>query len=444
LSLLVFVLVMAYTGPSQAQDNVVRRTTLVVNDIDRSLAFYRDVLGFELWLDLPGTVSENSLPSDAPPGAPSRFIIMKGRHPWVGMVGLLQYGESRTLPETPDRLRPGDAILMIETRDVDLVYRRMQAAGTPILRTPRSSEVTGADGDSWTARFLFAFDPDGHLLEINQREVAATPAEAAHGHTALRRKFVDYRYGQLHVREARPLRESASQPALLLFHQTPLSGRLYDSVLPLLAEDRVVYAVDTPGYGESDPPPRPLSIEQYAEAIGDFVATIPGQVDVMGYHTGVLLSMELARTMPAKVRRAVLVSIPMFSDEVRADYEPNRDPIDSEGNYLATMWQSRMNARADGQSIERVAQLVAEKQRAGTRSWWSGPAIFAYDTRSRLQEIKQPVMVLAPADTLHQGTLEATALLSDAHLRDMPEVEYGFFDTQPERVAKIVLEFLDE
>ena len=148
---------------------MVRRTTLLVHDIDASIAFYRDILDFTVWYESTGARNESSLPYDEPIGAPTRFAIMKGRDPWIGMVGLLQYGDARPLPPPPSRLEPGDTVLMLETRDVDGIYRRMRRAGTPILREPKSSEVRGADGATWTARFLFAFDPDGHLLEINER-----------------------------------------------------------------------------------------------------------------------------------------------------------------------------------------------------------------------------------------------------------------------------------
>jgi len=157
----------------------------------------------------------------------------------------------------------------------------------------------------------------------------------------------------------------------------------------------------------------------------------------------VLLSMELARTMPGKVRRAVLVSVPLFTDEFRADYEPNKQPIDPAGQYLTTMWESSIKARADGQSIERIAEIVAEKQRAGDRSWWSGPAIFAYDTRSRLAEVMQPTLVMRPADSLSEGTTEAASLLPNARLADLGELEYGFFDTHAAQIAEQVRRFLD-
>jgi catechol 2,3-dioxygenase-like lactoylglutathione lyase family enzyme len=94
---------------------------------------------------------------------------MKGSHAWVGMIGLLQYGDARPLPSAPDRLKPGDVVLMIETDDLDGAWQRMQAAGTPILRPPQTTEVTGAGGAKWLASFVFAFDPDGHLIELNQR-----------------------------------------------------------------------------------------------------------------------------------------------------------------------------------------------------------------------------------------------------------------------------------
>ena len=140
---------------------VVRRTTLVVHDMEASLRFYRDVLGFTVWLDSRSKTTADSLPMGVPIGSPSHLVIMKGRHPWIGMIGLLQYGAAQPLPAVPTQLHAGDAITMIETRELAAIYARMQRAGTPIHKPPISSEVTGAGGARWQATFLFAFDPDG-------------------------------------------------------------------------------------------------------------------------------------------------------------------------------------------------------------------------------------------------------------------------------------------
>lgn len=430
-------------APALAQETLVRRTTLVVHDIDASIEFYRDILDFEVWLDRPGRVDDRSLPSSAGRGEPSRFVIMKGPHPWIGMIGLLQYGETRPLPSVRERVQPGDAILMLETKDLKAIYGRMQAAGTPLLRELETTEVTGADGRRWTASFVFAYDPDGHLIELNQPRADAADGERR-SEAVVRRRFVDNRWGQLHLRIATPPRGAVSEPPLVLFHQTPLSGRMFEHVIDELARNREVYAIDTPGYGESDPPPEPPSIEEYAAAIGDFLETLPTAYDVMGYHTGVLIAAELAKTRPERVRRAVLVAIPLFDDERRRNFEPSRDNMREDGSHLLDLWESTMRVRPDGQSVERAAEIVAEKQRAGARSGWAGPAIFAYDTRRALEAIRQPVLVLRPRDGLYENTREAFELLADATLTDYDDLGYGFFDSDPSRIADDVDRFLSE
>jgi hypothetical protein len=65
--------VAAAAAPDPA--SLVRRTTLIVRDLDASIRFYRDVLGFEVWLENRGTVSPSSLPTSAPVGAPRRDFI---------------------------------------------------------------------------------------------------------------------------------------------------------------------------------------------------------------------------------------------------------------------------------------------------------------------------------------------------------------------------------
>lgn len=419
-------------GTVSAQETVLRRATLIVHDIDRSIEFYSQILDFEVWLDLPGTVTERSLPSSAKLGDPSRFVIMKGKHPWIGMIGLLQYGPSQPVPAPPAKLTPSDVVLMLETENLTTIYQRMKAAGTPMLRELESSTVTGADGHSWEASFVFAYDPDGHLLELNQRSTAAAEtASTGSGVPEIRRRYVDYRYGQLHLREVIPAKRIISQPPLLLFHQTPLSSRMFEAILPELAKDRIVYALDTPGYGESSAPPEPLTIEQYAAAVTDFVTTIPTQVDVMGYHTGVLLAMELANTLPDKVRKAVLVAVPLFSEARRQSYTANKDVISEDGSHLQSMWDSSMQARPPGQSLERAAQMVAEKQRAGRRSWWAGPAIFGYDTAASLQRLQQPLLVIRPKDGLWDNTGRALDLVEGEQVIAYPDLAYGFSTRTP-------------
>jgi pimeloyl-ACP methyl ester carboxylesterase/catechol 2,3-dioxygenase-like lactoylglutathione lyase family enzyme len=425
-----------------AEPPVVRRTTLVVHDLDASIRFYRDVLGYSVWLRNEGTVGPDSLPSAAPPGAPTRFAIMKGRHPWLGMVGLLQYGAARPLPDPPAQLVPGDAILMLEVQDLDAIHVRMRAAGTPVLRPPRTSDVTGAGGAKWTATFLFAWDPDGHLLEINQRR-GDTRAESLPGAVESRREFVDTRWGQLHVRRMAPQAATNARPPLVLLHMTPLSGRMFDAVQPRLAADRVVYAPDTPGYGDSDGPPSQPAFGDYADVLGGWLATLGEPVDLVGYHTGAAIAVEIARRFPERVRRLVLVSVPVLPESTRARLRSNEPAaLREDGSHLLEMWRSTMSVRPPGQSLEQVARTVADKQ-APAHSDWAIRALLDYPLAERLAGLAQPTLIVRPRDALWEPTAAAAKLVPGATLVERPQWGHGLFDAAPDEFAVLLRDHLD-
>jgi pimeloyl-ACP methyl ester carboxylesterase len=435
------------SAPEKAttERSVVRRSTLIVHDADASIRFYRDVLGFSVWLENRGTVTAKSLPSDAPVGAPSRFVIVKGKHPWVGMIGLLQYGDAQKPDLASTKLVPGDVVLMIETDDLDGAYERMKAAGTRILRPPETTEVTGAGGQKWIASFVFAFDPDGHLIELNQRRPAAgAAAAAAPGKVNVRRGFTDTRLGQVHFRVAQPVSPPGMSTPLVLLHQTPLSGRMFTEFLPAIATDRAVYAPDTPGYGESDVPASKPSFEQYAEALGDFVGSIGGPVDLLGYHTGAGLAAELALRHPDRVRRVILVSVPLLSDEQKARFsQPSATiPMREDGSHLVEMWKSTMSVRPPQQSLEEAARLVAEKQRSVVNTEWALASLAGYPLDARLKELKQPVLIVRPKDGLWEQTAQAAKLVPSAEIIERADWSYGIFDAYPDQIAAAIRPFL--
>jgi len=150
---------------------IVRRTTLLVHDADISVAFYRDILGFEVWYESEGTISGTGLPvADAEVGEPTKFVIMKGNDPYMGMVGLLQYGNPKTherLTAKPE-MRAGDFILMIEIAGIDEVIDKLNERSHPIYKLPETSRIKSVD-DEWDAKVMYVLDPDGHMIELTER-----------------------------------------------------------------------------------------------------------------------------------------------------------------------------------------------------------------------------------------------------------------------------------
>ena len=85
----------------------------------------------------------------------------------------------------------------------------------------------------------------------------------------IRRRFVATPSGQVHIAEA------GSGAPVLLLHQTPRSWKEFREVLPTLGRGRRAIAMDTRGFGDSDPlPPEAVSIEGWARAVLD-VAVAP-------------------------------------------------------------------------------------------------------------------------------------------------------------------------
>jgi len=162
-------LFLASADPSEGI--VVRRTTLLVHDAEVSVAFYRDILGFEVWYESDGTITGTGLPVvDAEVGEPTRFVIMKGNDPYMGMVGLLQYGNRKShdrLTETPE-MRAGDFILMIEMAGIDAIIDKLKKQNHPIYKMPETSRIKSVD-DEWDAKVMYVLDPDGHMIELTER-----------------------------------------------------------------------------------------------------------------------------------------------------------------------------------------------------------------------------------------------------------------------------------
>lgn len=78
---------------------VLKRTTLVVRDIERSIAFYRNVLGFATAFDQEMTMSGSGYPAGKA-GDRIRLAMLTGGDPSGSLIGLLQHLDP-ALPE-PD------------------------------------------------------------------------------------------------------------------------------------------------------------------------------------------------------------------------------------------------------------------------------------------------------------------------------------------------------
>jgi catechol 2,3-dioxygenase-like lactoylglutathione lyase family enzyme len=148
---------------------LVKRTTLIVRDVGRSVAFYRNVLGLSVWYDDQIVLSGIGLAAGAK-GDRTRLVIMKSEDPVIGMIGLLEFVEPRLAePAARTRLGVGDIVFVMQGKDVASVHQRAIDFGARVHAAPHRFEVRGADGRMISMTSLSLWDPDDFFIEYNER-----------------------------------------------------------------------------------------------------------------------------------------------------------------------------------------------------------------------------------------------------------------------------------
>jgi pimeloyl-ACP methyl ester carboxylesterase len=269
-------------------------------------------------------------------------------------------------------------------------------------------------------------------------------AKTQHDRATVRRSYAMGRFGQIHLRRAGP---AGGTSPLLLLHPSPLSGYVFDTFMAEMGRDRTVVAPDTPGFGMSDPPHDPPEIADYAAEMLNLVAALGfGLVDVMGYHTGALTAVEMARQQPPVVRKVVMISATVFTPEELAQFRKLYTPqsVDEKIGAASAGWPTfRDSFWPMGTDIARKANIYLEGRRNLDVSPWGHRAAFNYDLKTALPQLAQPVLVLNPQDDLWEYTGRAAPLLKNGRVHDLPGWNHGFLDAKTAEVAALVRGFLD-
>lgn len=125
---------------------------LSVTDLQKTLKFYHDMLGFEL--------------TAAPAGEYSRVRRMSGNVP--GTNAMIEFSEYKDANRKPFRLRipdPGCPAVALRVNDLDGLLKRLKAAGVKVV------SAGGMPAQfSPTIRNIFIEDPDGFKVELFEQK----------------------------------------------------------------------------------------------------------------------------------------------------------------------------------------------------------------------------------------------------------------------------------
>jgi catechol 2,3-dioxygenase-like lactoylglutathione lyase family enzyme len=141
----------------------VHHTSRTVSDVDRSLEFYRDLLGMRVVVDTPmeGPMLEREV---ALPGARLRFVLLEtGADTYLE---LLQYSFPEGAPLSADA-KPADVgahhvALLVD--DISAAHETLSAAGVRFTYPPQEVDAGAFRGH----RTAYCYDPDGLIVELWQ------------------------------------------------------------------------------------------------------------------------------------------------------------------------------------------------------------------------------------------------------------------------------------
>lgn len=258
------------------------------------------------------------------------------------------------------------------------------------------------------------------------------------------RAYADGPYGQIHYRSGG---DAGRRRPLLMLHPSPLSGYVFENLIPEMAADRRVVAPDTPGYGMSDPPPAPVEISDFAATMLGLVKDLGlGPVDVLGYHTGSLTAVEMARQQPGAVGRIAMISATPFTPEEREAFRAHYAPrtADERSELLTSGWRTfRDTFWPMEPSNHRAFNIYLQGRHNPDWYSWGHRAAFNYDIVAAVQQLDHPILVLNPEDDLYTYTLRIAPHLRQGRVLDLPGWNHGFLDACTPEVGRILREFLD-
>jgi pimeloyl-ACP methyl ester carboxylesterase len=141
---------------------------------------------------------------------------------------------------------------------------------------------------------------------------------------------VDISGVKVFYREAGP----AGAPTLLLLHGYPSSSRMFDTLIPLLADRYHIVAPDYPGFGQSDAPP-PASFAYTFDHLAEVMTKLTDRLGLKSYALylqdyGGPVGFRLALAHPERVRAIVVQNAVAYDEglgpawEIRRQYWQDR------------------------------------------------------------------------------------------------------------------------
>jgi catechol 2,3-dioxygenase-like lactoylglutathione lyase family enzyme len=163
-----------------------KRSAILVRDLQTSLKFYQDVLGLTVWVE--GESGPDNVILSKLIGLPPcrmRYTILQAGPIAQGMVGLFEVPDAGVMADAPPGTGParrGEVALVFHTSDCEAIHRGALALGFEIVCPPQHLEIPEAGVSSLEMTLR---DGNGVLVNLIQ-SLNAGPQPAGYSRSRFR------------------------------------------------------------------------------------------------------------------------------------------------------------------------------------------------------------------------------------------------------------------
>jgi pimeloyl-ACP methyl ester carboxylesterase len=198
---------------------------------------------------------------------------------------------------------------------------------------------------------------------------------------------------------------------MILLHGGLGSGEMFGPILPALAKDHRVIAVDLQGHGRTVDIDRPIDVALMADDIGALIDHLGlEKPDLVGYSLGGGVAIHTASKYPDKIRRLVAVSVNLAPDAIYAEMRGQQAQVNAAAAEFmkdTPMYQlyQRVAPRPDdfGRLLDKIGAFMTND----------------YDFTEVVRALKVPTLIIAAdADMAPPSHAVEIFKLLDGGLRD--------------------------
>jgi len=254
----------------------------------------------------------------------------------------------------------------------------------------------------------------------------------------------------LHGRSGQMLHftDCGSGPPLVLVHGLMITGEMFEPVVDDLARRHRVIVPDLRGHGRSRGLPPPYTVPVLAGDLADLLDHLGvWSAAVLGYSQGGAVAQQFALDYPERCSRLVLACTYAFNmATVREKIEGHVVPL-----LVRALGMQRFARSVIGLGLKRVstqraawiAGLIGDQDPRLMDAAWK--AAMAFDSRSRLGDIRCPTLVIAGSEDnavpMHHATMLHEGIKGSA-LSVVDGADHALIWERPDEFVRTVRAFL--